>query len=80
MRLAAQALRLGPLTAHQQHRGGAVADLEELPAVWMPSGATGLRPASASALVSRRPWSRVTTTVSPVGSVLAERGRSRGPT
>ena len=39
---------------------------DEVPAVWMPSGSTGLRAASPSSVVSRRPWSRSTTWTSPV--------------
>ena len=44
---------------------------DELPAVWMPPGITGLRVASLSAVVSRRPWSRVTVTAVPSASVTS---------
>ena len=43
----------------------------------IPSGSTGFSPASASAVVSRRPWSRVTCWCEPVGPSGPTTGASR---
>ena len=67
---------LGLLGGHHQHGAGAVGDLRRGagrvaaalgPTTLSPSGTTALRPARPSRVVSRRPSSRSTRWVSPVG-------------